>query len=65
MIRTAAARSTSWSCDRSCVTPKVRAAFKMSGDGKDQLTEEEIDAFAAEMDVMATGRSRTTNLSRR
>ena len=29
--------------------PKVRAAFKMSGDGKDQLTEEEIDAFAAEL----------------
>ena len=35
--------------------PKVRAAFKMSGDGKDQLTEEEIDAFAAELDKDGDG----------
>jgi hypothetical protein len=35
--------------------PKVRAAFKLSGDGKDQLSEAEIDAFANEMDKDGDG----------
>ena len=65
LIRTAAARSTSWSCDRSCVTPRCARRSRCPATGRISSPRRRSTPSRRRWTRMATGRSRTTNLSRR